>query len=126
MSFKSNCNNILQNLINIGYNIKDLSNNELAKSHTRYLSKNTTLEIKDEIIIRFEFPNNLNNLKEFLNKLNIPWNISLFHYRNHGSDIARILIGFQINENDKKKFFNYLDNLSYVYYNETINYNNIL
>jgi threonine dehydratase len=126
MSFKSKCNNIINNLTNIGYDINDLSNNELAKSHTRYLSKNTILEINNELIIRFEFPNNNNNLKDFLNKLNMPWNISLFHYRNHGSDIARILIGFQVENKDNDNFFKFLDNLSYVYYNETDNYNNIL
>jgi len=126
MSFKSKCNNIINNLINIGYDIKDMSNNELAKSHIRYLSKNTLLQITNELIIRFEFPNNLNNLKEFLNKLNMPWNISLFHYRNHGSDIARILIGFQVEKKDNNEFFKFLDNLSYKYYDETENYNNIM
>jgi threonine dehydratase len=118
-----NSQSIISNLINIGYEINDLTDNELAKVHTRYMTKNSTINLSNQVFYRFEFPNTPNSLKIFLNKMKSQWNITLFHYRNIGSDIGRILVGFQITKKDNKKFLKYIKDLNYIYYDETNNYN---
>lgn len=125
LSFKSE-KNILNELNEFGYDLNDLTENTLAKLHIRHLSVNNLKLMNSEFIIRFEFSNNDSNLKNLLNTLNVPWNISLFHYKNSGSDISSILVGFQILDNDIYKFHSYLNQLNYKFYDETENYNNII
>jgi threonine dehydratase len=125
LSFKSE-KNILNELNEIGYELNDLTENTLAKLHIRHLSVNNLKLMTNEFIIRFEFSNNDSNLKKLLNTLNVPWNISLFHYKNDGGDISSILIGFQIPDNDVYKFHNHLNKLNYKFYDETENYNKII
>jgi threonine dehydratase len=127
MSFKSDTNDfIIKTLSDLNYDINDLTDNDLTKDHIRYMSINNNIKLKTEKIIRFEFPNNTYNLKQLLSKLDSRWNISLFHYKNSGSDISKILIGFKVLKKDEKKFIKFLDTLSYKYYDETYNYDNIL
>jgi len=99
----------------------DLTDNEMAKLHVRHLVGGHAPGIKDEIMFRFEFPERPGALMNFLNSMNHNWNISLFHYRNHGADFGRVLVGMQVPHHDKKSLKNFLDNLGYRYWDESEN-----
>jgi threonine dehydratase len=99
----------------------DLTENEMAKMHLRHLVGGRAPEVSDEIMYRFEFPERPGALMTFLNSMNHSWNISLFHYRNHGADYGRVLVGMQVPPRDKKAFQNFLDKLGYRYWNESEN-----
>ncbi|MBY0577108.1 MAG: threonine ammonia-lyase, biosynthetic [Gallionellaceae bacterium] len=100
---------------------QDLSDNEMAKLHLRHLVGGHASEVKDEILFRFEFPERPGALMNFLNSMNHSWNISLFHYRNHGADYGRVLIGMQVPRHDKKALREFLDTLGYYYEDESGN-----
>ncbi len=99
----------------------DLSDNEMAKLHLRHLVGGHAPEVKDEILFRFEFPERPGALMQFLNSMNHNWNISLFHYRNHGADYGRVLIGMEVPHHDKEALATFLDNLGYHYWDESDN-----
>jgi len=99
----------------------DLSENEMAKLHVRHLVGGRAPEAKDEIVFRFEFPERPGALMNFLNSMNHNWNISLFHYRNHGADYGRVLVGMQVPHHDKKALKTFLDTLGYRYWDESEN-----
>ena len=99
----------------------DLSDNEMAKLHLRHLVGGHAPEAKDEILFRFEFPERPGALMNFLNSMNHNWNISLFHYRNHGADYGRVLVGMQVPHHDKKALRQFLDTLGYRYWDESDN-----
>ena len=99
----------------------DLSDNEMAKLHVRHLVGGHAPGIKDEILFRFEFPERPGALMNFLNRMNHSWNISLFHYRNHGADYGRVLVGMQVPHHDKKALRAFLDKLGYRYWDESDN-----
>ncbi|MFZ2540870.1 MAG: threonine ammonia-lyase, biosynthetic [Gallionella sp.] len=99
----------------------DLSDNEMAKLHVRHLVGGRAPEAKDEILFRFEFPELPGALMKFLNSMDHNWNISLFHYRNHGADYGRVLVGMQVPRHDKKELKTFLDTLGYRYWDESNN-----
>lgn len=99
----------------------DLTDNEMAKLHLRHLVGGHAPGAKDEILFRFEFPERPGALMNFLNSMNHDWNISLFHYRNHGADFGRVLIGMQVPRQDKKALKAFLDQLGYRYWDESGN-----
>jgi threonine dehydratase len=99
----------------------DLSDNEMAKLHVRHLVGGHAPEARDEILFRFEFPERPGALMNFLNSMNHSWNISLFHYRNHGADYGRVLVGMQVPHHDKKALRDFLDTLGYRYWDESDN-----
>ncbi|HEX5363534.1 MAG TPA: threonine ammonia-lyase, biosynthetic [Gallionella sp.] len=99
----------------------DLTDNEMAKLHLRHLVGGHAPEAKDEILFRFEFPERPGALMNFLNSMNHNWNISLFHYRNHGADYGRVLVGMQVPHHDKKALKTFLDTLGYRYWDESGN-----
>jgi threonine dehydratase len=99
----------------------DLSDNEMAKLHLRHLVGGHAPEVRDEILFRFEFPERPGALMNFLNSMNHTWNISLFHYRNHGADYGRVLVGMQVPHHDKKALKTFLDTLGYRYWDESDN-----
>ena len=99
----------------------NLSDNEMAKLHLRHLVGGHAPEVKDEIMFRFEFPERPGALMNFLNSMNHNWNISLFHYRNHGADYGRVLVGMQVPHHDKKALKTFLDTLGYRYWDESEN-----
>ena len=99
----------------------DLSNNEMAKLHLRHLVGGHAPEARDEILFRFEFPERPGALMNFLNSMSHSWNISLFHYRNHGADYGRVLVGMQVPHHDKKALKTFLDALGYRYWDESDN-----
>ena len=99
----------------------DLSDNEMAKLHVRHLVGGHAPSAKNEILYRFEFPERPGALMKFLNSMSRGWNISLFHYRNHGADYGRVLVGMQVPPSDKGEFRRFLDRLGYDSVEETGN-----
>jgi threonine dehydratase len=93
----------------------------MAKLHLRHLVGGHAPEAKDEIMFRFEFPERPGALMNFLNSMNHNWNISLFHYRNHGADYGRVLVGMQVPHHDKDALKTFLDTLGYPYWDESAN-----
>jgi threonine dehydratase len=105
-----------------GYPTVDMTDNEMAKLHIRHMVGGRAPNAVNEIVYRFEFPERPGALLNFLNKeMGGAWNISLFHYRNHGADFGRVLVGMQVPPKDKKKFQSFLDSLGYEYTDETGN-----
>ena len=104
-----------------GYPVLDLSGNELAKLHIRHFVGGQVPGLKDELLYRFEFPERPGALLAFLQAIGDLWNISLFHYRNHGSDYGRVLAGVQVPEPDRAKFAAHLAKLGYICWDETTN-----
>jgi len=98
-----------------------LSGNELAKLHIRHLVGGQVPGLKTELLYRFEFPERPGALHNFLQAIGDLWNISLFHYRNHGSDYGRVLAGVQVPESDRAEFAQHLKKLGYSYWDETEN-----
>ena len=101
-----------------GYETVDLTDNEMAKLHVRHMVGGHAPDVRHERLCRFEFPERPGALTEFLDKLGGRWNISLFHYRNHGADFGRVLAGFEVEEKDLPAFRAFLDGLGYPYTSE--------
>ena len=99
----------------------DLSDNEMAKLHVRHLVGGHAPQATDEILYRFEFPERPGALMRFLESMSAGWNISLFHYRNHGADYGRVLVGMQVPPKDKAEFRTFLARLGYDHADETDN-----
>ena len=93
----------------------------MAKDHGRYIIGGKSSIQKKELLYRFQFPEKPGELKKFLENLSECWNISLFHYRNQGDYMGRVLVGIQISETNDYELNKFLKNLGYKYYNETEN-----
>jgi threonine dehydratase len=104
-----------------GYPTVNLTDNELAKLHVRHMVGGHSGEVHDERVYRFEFPERPGALMDFLEKLGGRWNISLFHYRNHGADFGRVLAGFEVPESETERFDAFLQGLGYPYQREARN-----
>jgi threonine dehydratase len=100
--------------------VLDLSDNEMAKLHIRHLVGGRA-QAENEVLYRFEFPERPGALMKFLNSMSHAWNISLFHYRNHGADYGRVLVGIQVPPEPEGGFQKFLDGLGYRYWNESRN-----
>jgi threonine dehydratase len=98
-----------------GYETVDLTDNEMAKLHVRHMVGGHAPGVRHERLYRFEFPERPGALMEFLDKLGGRWNISLFHYRNHGADFGRVLAGFEVDDADLPALRVFLDGLGYPY-----------
>ena len=98
-----------------GYRTSDLTDNEMAKLHVRHMVGGRASGVRDERLCRFEFPERPGALLEFLDALGGRWNISLFHYRNHGSDFGRVLAGFEVPDAEMGAFQQFLNGLGYTY-----------
>jgi threonine dehydratase len=99
----------------------DLSDNEVAKLHLRHLVGGHAPQAENEKVFRFEFPETPGALMKFLDTMGHDWNISLFHYRNHGADFGRVLVGMQVPPNELSEFSDFLSKLGYPYWDETEN-----
>lgn len=99
----------------------DITHNEMAKSHARYLAGGRSSKVTNELLYRFEFPQRPNSLYFFLQAMQSSWNVSLFHYRNQGHDVGRVLAGIQVPENEREAFQASLDGLGYRYVDESDN-----
>ena len=104
-----------------GLPTQDLSDNEMAKLHVRHLVGGRAPSVKNELLYRFEFPERPGALMNFLNSMGHGWNITLFHYRNHGADFGRALVGMQVPPRDKSAFRRFLAHLGYASWDETGN-----
>ena len=93
----------------------------MAKLHVRHLVGGHAPAAEHEILYRFEFPERPGALMRFLDSMSAGWNISLFHYRNHGADYGRVLVGMQVPPSGKADFRRFLDRLGYTYVDETAN-----
>jgi threonine dehydratase len=113
--------NILQSLRDAGYPVVDMTDNEMAKLHVRYMIGGQSGGLADELLYRFEFPERPGALLRFLEAVGPRWNISLFHYRNHGADTGRVLAGIQVPPAERADLRLHLDELHYPYVDETAN-----
>ncbi|WP_286240474.1 threonine ammonia-lyase, biosynthetic [Neptuniibacter halophilus] len=105
-----------------GYQVEDLSDNEIAKIHVRYMVGGHAPEnLENEVIYRFEFPERPGALMNFLSKLGGKWNISMFHYRNHGAAYGRVLVGMQVPPAERPQVEQFLEEIGYNYWEETDN-----
>ena len=112
---------LVETLRELKYPVVDLTDNEMAKLHTRYMVGGHAPPQVDETLYRFEFPERPGALLNFLTKMGKRWNISLFHYRNHGAAYGRVLVGVQLSDSDRKAFKEFLDTLGYRYWSEVDN-----
>jgi len=112
-SSRDDARDLARNLEAAGYRTVDLTGNELAKLHVRHMVGGRSADVQHEVICRFEFPERPGALMRFLEVLGGRWNISLFHYRNHGADFGRVLAGFEVPEGDRAAFETFLQTLGY-------------
>ena len=112
---------LVATLTRAGYAAVDLTDNEVAKLHVRHMVGGRSPEVVHEQVCRFEFPERPGALMTFLDKLGGRWNISLFHYRNHGADFGRVLAGFEVPTSDMGAFGAFLEGLGYRYQYERDN-----
>jgi threonine dehydratase len=104
-----------------GFRALDLTHDELAKQHVRHLVGGKSALAHDELLYRFEFPERPGALMRFLDSMAPNWNISLFHYRNQGGDVGRILVGLQVPKGEMDEFRQFLATLGYRHWDETAN-----
>jgi threonine dehydratase len=104
-----------------GYPVVDMSSNEMAKLHVRYMVGGRAPGLGNEVVLRFQFPERPGALLHFLDSLSDRWNITLFHYRNHGADYGRVLAGIEVPPGERAELKRSLDKLSYPYWDETDN-----
>ncbi len=112
---------LVANLKAQGLPTLDLTDNEVAKLHLRHLVGGHAPQAENEVVFRFEFPEKPGALMKFLESMGQDWNISLFHYRNHGADFGRVLVGMQVPPTDTAEFAKFLDHLGYPHWDETTN-----
>ena len=112
---------LLEQLRVAGFPVEDLSDNEMAKLHVRHMVGGRAPGVSNERLFRFEFPERPGALLDFLNAIGTDWNISLFHYRNHGSDYGRILAGIDVPPEDMDELESHLSELGYPHWEESDN-----
>ena len=113
---------LLVDLRERGYTAEDMTDNEVAKSHVRHMvGGHAAAQLQDERVYRVEFPERPGALLKFLSGLGSSWNISMFHYRNHGAAYGRIFIGVQARTSERKQFEQVLDRINFKYSEETNN-----
>jgi threonine dehydratase len=111
----------VRTLTEAGYPVVDMTDNEMAKLHVRYMVGGHAHGLEHERLFRFEFPERPGALLRFLNAIGTRWNITLFHYRNQGSDYGRVLAGVQVPPVENEEFTQHLRELKYVFTEETAN-----
>ena len=114
-------NELLKSLRDADYAVEDMTDNEMAKLHVRYMVGGRGNGVENERLFRFEFPERPGALLRFLNYMGERWNISLFHYRNHGAAYGRVLVGIQVPSADNEELQLFLQNLGYSWWEETDN-----
>ena len=112
---------LIDDLRSKDYQIIDLTDDEMAKLHVRHMVGGHAPSIEDEVALRFEFPERPRALMKFLTTLGSRWNISMFHYRNHGAAYGRVLLGMQVPKLERKELWASLDELGYKYWDESNN-----
>lgn len=112
---------ILEKFANYGFPSLDLTDDELTKLHLRHMVGGHSVLAENELLYRFEFPERPGALMKFVDSMSPDWNISLFHYRNNGSDYGRILVGMQVPSHEMQDWQVFLDSLGYRYWDESQN-----
>jgi threonine dehydratase len=116
---------VLDSLIRHGYPTLDLTDDEMAKNHVRHMVGGHAPAVCDkgmkELVYRFEFPERPGALMNFLTQMSAGWNISMFHYRNHGADYGRVLVGMQVPPGEMTEFKRFLKDLGYTHWDESAN-----
>jgi len=116
---------LVGNLQRHGYPTLDLTDDEMAKNHVRHMVGGHAPQVREEgmseLLYRFEFPERPGALMNFLTRMSAGWNISLFHYRNHGADYGRVLVGMQVPPGEMSEFRAFLKNLGYAHWDESRN-----
>jgi threonine dehydratase len=121
ISARDESGKITKNFEKQGFKTLDLTHDEMAKLHIRHLVGGKSPLAHDELLYRFEFPERRGALMRFLDSMAPNWNISLFHYRNQGGDVGRILVGLQVPKKEMKAFRAFLSGLGYRYWDESEN-----
>jgi len=103
------------------YRVEDMTDNETAKLHVRHMVGGRTFGKTQELLYRFEFPERPGALSRFLAVLGTGWNITMFHYRNHGAAWGRVLVGFEARVKERRELTQYLERIGYRYWEETEN-----
>lgn len=112
---------LISKLSEMDYPVMDMTMNEMAKLHIRYMVGGKADNARNERVFRFEFPERPGALLRFLKRMGQKWNISLFHYRNHGAAYGRVLVGMQVPETEYDQLMIFLDDIGYSYWEETDN-----
>lgn len=112
---------LIKLLTDDNYPVADFSNDEMAKLHVRYMVGGRAAGVNNEMLFRFEFPERPGALLNFLNNVGDRWNISLFHYRNHGHAYGQVLVGMQVPDTEREACRSALDGLGYSYAEESDN-----
>jgi threonine dehydratase len=112
---------VVSSIAAAGFQVRDMTDNEMAKQHVRYMVGGHAHGLAHERLYRFEFPERPGALLKFLEAIGSQWNISLFHYRNHGSDYGRVLAGIEVPPATTADFLLHLNELQYAYVDETDN-----
>jgi threonine dehydratase len=112
---------LLRTMTAAGFSVRDMTDNEMAKLHVRYMVGGHARGLADERLYRFEFPERPGALLKFLQAIGTQWNVSLFHYRNHGGDHGRVLAGIQVPAQSATDFLLHINELQYAFTEETDN-----
>lgn len=112
---------VVRSLRELGYETIDLTDNEVAKLHVRHMVGGRAPHAGDETMLSFQFPERPGALMNFLQRMGEQWNITLFHYRNHGADFGRVLVGMQVPKSARRDLRKFLDDLGYSYTEESAN-----
>ena len=112
---------LVREVTDAGYPVEDMTDNEMAKLHVRHMVGGKGVDVENEKLYRFEFPERPGALTNFLSSMGARWNISLFHYRNHGSAFGRVLVGLQVPAKEQKELEKSLKSLGYSCHEESDN-----
>ncbi len=112
---------VIEHLRGLGYETLDLTDNEVAKLHVRHMVGGKAPQVGTERLLNFQFPERPGALMNFLQRMGERWNITLFHYRNHGADFGRVLVGMQVPEEEAQDLVTFMRDLDYAYTDETKN-----
>ena len=112
---------LVSKLDHAGLPVVDMTENELAKLHIRHMVGGRSPEAGSELVFRFEFPERPGALLKFLNRIGARWNISAFHYRNHGAAYGRVLVSMQAAASERDELSSYFDDIGYTYFDESEN-----
>lgn len=112
---------LIARLHQAGFEVVDMTTNELAKLHIRHMGGGRNSKVGEELVFRFEFPERPGALLKFLDRMGSRWNISAFHYRNHGAAFGRVLVSLQASLSERNELISYFDDIGYTYFDETEN-----
>ncbi|KAJ3123562.1 Threonine dehydratase biosynthetic, chloroplastic [Nowakowskiella sp. JEL0407] len=112
---------IINQLSKLGYRVMDVTHSEMAKAHVLHLVGGRGKDLANERLFRFTFPERPGALQHFLGNLKSTWNVSLFHYRNYGGDVGKVMVGIQVPEETSEEFEEFLNHLKYPFVEETAN-----